>query len=83
MECLHQHSTHVECGDGKEVQASSETETSDAATSEDFSDISNDSDIFHLTVNPDKTWITDQDKDEAKITYIASLLRCIHSVPLC
>ena len=50
-------------------------------TSEDFSDISDDSDIFHLCVDPAKTWITEQDRDENKIDQIAKLLRRNPFVP--
>ena len=56
------------------------TEDSGAMT-EEFSDISDDSDIFHLIVDPDKTWMTDEDRDEQKIGYIASLLRQDPFVP--
>ena len=81
-----EHTRETRCGDPdnrdkNEIQASSETGTSKAATSEDFSDIRDDSDIFHLTVDPDNTWITVQDKDEAKIAYIAPLLHCNPLVP--
>ena len=42
---------------------------------------SDDSDIFHLAVDPEKTWTTEQDQDEAKIEYIASLRRYNPLVP--
>ena len=61
--------------------ARSETATSDAESSEDFSDISDDSDLFHLTVDPAKNWTTEQDRDEEKICYIAKLLRRDPFVP--
>ena len=48
---------------------------STVASSEDFSDISDDTDIFHLTVDPHKTWCTEQDQDQERICFVASLLR--------
>ena len=56
-------------GEGKDSDQSS------VASSEDFSDISDDSDMFHLTVDPDKTWCTEQDRDHERICFVASLLR--------
>ena len=60
---------------------SSNAEDSDGATSEEFSDISDDSDLFHLTVEPEKTWRTEQDADEANIVEIAMMLRLNPFVP--
>ena len=52
---------------------------STVASSEDFSDISDDSDLVHLTVDPHsgphKTWWTEQDQDQERIEHVASLLR--------
>ncbi len=50
-------------------------------SSEEFSDIRDDSDIFNWQVDPSKSWMTEQDVDEGKIEYIASLLRRNPLVP--
>lgn len=60
------------CPDNNAEEASEE---SDEVSSEDFSDISDDSDLFHLTVERKKTWVTEQDRDFAKIAEIGALLR--------
>ena len=64
-----------DCNNEKDAEVSSE------ALSEDFSDISDDSDIFHLTVDPSKTWQTEQDKDFSCISFVSSLLRSNPLVP--
>ena len=48
---------------------------STVASSEDFSDISDDSDLDHLTVDPHKSWTTEQDEDQERIEHVAELLR--------
>ena len=50
-------------------------------SSEDFSDISEDSDIFNLCVEPKKGWTTEQDVDLTYVQYIAGLLRDDPLVP--
>ena len=62
-------------------ESSSSSTSNDGEETEAFSDISDDSDIFHLCVNPEKDWITEQDVDEAKIEEIAQLLRRNPFVP--
>ena len=69
--------TQEQCScNGKE-----DAETGSEASTEDFSDISDDSDIFHLTVDPVKCWNTEQDQDVSRISYIASLLRANPLLP--
>lgn len=65
----------------KVEESSSNSSLSDGSETEDFSDISDDSDIFHLCVNADKDWTTEQDRDAEKITEIATMLRCNPFVP--
>ena len=44
----------------------------DAST---ISSVSDDSDLFNTSVDPDKTWTTEQDRDQEQIERIAQLLR--------
>ena len=69
-------STHV-----KLEETSSNSSLSAGSDTEDFSDISDDSDIFHLCVNANKDWTTEQDRDAEKIMEIATLLRRNPFVP--
>ena len=59
----------------------SNSSLSDGSETEEYSDISDDSDIFHLCVNAAKDWTTEQDKDAEKIEEIAKLLRRNPFVP--
>jgi hypothetical protein len=62
-------------------QPTTDADLRSEASTEDFSDISDDSDIFHLTVDPSKSWCTEQDMDYDRIAYIATLLRDNPFVP--
>ena len=49
--------------------------------SDEFSDVSSDSDIFHADVLATKTWITEEDKELESIDVVKSLLRARPLLP--
>ena len=63
------------CSAPKERNSSPDVGQHSSESSEDFSDISEDSDIFNLCVEPKKGWTTEQDVDLTNVQYIAGLLR--------
>ena len=53
----------------------------ESTCSDEFSDISSDSDIFHAEVFPMKEWTTDEDKELERIDVVKSLLRARPLLP--
>ena len=46
----------------------------DDADSDELSDVSDNSDLFHTAIDADKDWITEQDKDLSRIHHVSTLL---------
>jgi len=53
----------------------------ESVASDEFSDVSSDSDIFHADVLATKTWITEEDKELESIDVVKSLLRARPLLP--
>ena len=62
---------------GNETVPANDSESGDGESSEDSSGTGDDADFSHFTVEPEKTCGAEQEQDEAKLLYIASLCQVI------